>query len=88
MLLDIETRCIMVEKMVLVLVTAKKKISHYIELHTIVVVTNYPIKQVLSKLDLLGRLINWAIQMGVYDIRYTPKTSMKGQAVVDFLVEI
>ena len=42
----------------------------------------------LSKPDLSGRLTKWAIELGVYDIQYAPKTSRKGQAVADFLVEI
>ena len=42
MLLDAETRYNAMEKMVLALVTAKKKLWHYFESHTIVVMTNFP----------------------------------------------
>jgi len=61
MLLDAETRYSDLEKMVLALVTAKKKLRHYFESHPITVVTNYPIRQILSKPDLSGRLTKWAI---------------------------
>ena len=44
MLLDADTRYIEVEMMVLALVTAKNKLRHYFESHTIVVVTSYPIR--------------------------------------------
>ena len=78
MLLDTKTRYSMIEKMVLTLVTVKKKLRHYFESHTIVVVTNYPIRQVLSKTDLSGILTKWEIKLGVYDIIYEPKKSRKG----------
>ena len=53
---DDKTRNVMMEKMVLALVTTKKKLRHYFESHTIMVVSNCPIRQVLSKPDLSGRL--------------------------------
>ena len=43
MLLDVETRYINLEKMVLALVMAKKKLRHYFESHPITVMKNYPI---------------------------------------------
>ena len=78
MLLDAETRYSKMEKMVLALVTAKKKLRHYFESHTIMVMTNCPIGQILSKPDLSGRLTKWAIELGVYDIRYVSRNAKKG----------
>ena len=72
----------------LALVNAKKKLRHYFETHPIIIITNFPIKQSLSKLDLSGRLAKWAIDLGVYDIRYLPRTAKKGHVMADFLVEI
>lgn len=56
MLLDAKTRYNAMEKMVLALVTAKMKLRHYFESHTIVVMMNCPLGQILSKPDLLGKL--------------------------------
>ena len=53
-LLDAETRYSAVEKIVLALVNAKKKLHHYFETHLITVITDFPIKQILSKSDLSG----------------------------------
>ena len=44
MLLDAETRYSAVEKMVLALVNAKKKLRHYFETHPIIVITDFLIK--------------------------------------------
>ncbi len=35
-----------------------------------------------------GRLVNWAIELGPFDIEHHPRTVVKGQALADFVVEI
>ncbi|XP_062088909.1 uncharacterized protein LOC133795475 [Humulus lupulus] len=88
MLLDTETRYSMMEKLALTLITAKKKLRQYFESHAIIVYTDYPLKQVLNKPDLSGRLSKWAIELGTYDIRFSPRKAKKGQVLADFQVEI
>ena len=78
MLLDVETRYSAVEKTVLALVNAKKNLRHYFETHPIIVIINFPIKQILSKPDLSSRLTKWAIDLRIYDIRYLPRAAKKG----------
>ncbi|KAJ9557119.1 hypothetical protein OSB04_011733 [Centaurea solstitialis] len=53
--LNAETRYTSIEKLLLGLVTAAKKLRHYFESHHIIVVTNYPLKTVLRKPELTGR---------------------------------
>ncbi|XP_062089003.1 uncharacterized protein LOC133795566 [Humulus lupulus] len=45
-------------------------------------------KLVLSKPDLSGRLSKWAIELGTYDIQFSPRKAKKGQVLANFLVEI
>lgn len=42
---------------------------------------------VLSNLDASGRLIKWTTEFSQYDLQYRPKTTIKAQALADFLVE-
>nr|KAJ0199675.1 hypothetical protein LSAT_V11C600301860 [Lactuca sativa] len=44
-------------------------------------------KLILLKLETSGRLSKWAIELGEHDINYRPRTSIKGQALADFLLE-
>nr|GEW88766.1 reverse transcriptase domain-containing protein [Tanacetum cinerariifolium] len=44
-------------------------------------------KQVLSRPELTGRLQKWSIKLGEYAIHYRPRLSVKGQILVDFIVE-
>jgi ribonuclease HI len=47
----------------------------------------YPLKKVLQRPDLSGRLVNWDIGLGQFDIEFHPWVAIKGQALADFLVE-
>jgi len=50
--------------------------------------TNCTIRQIFLKPNLSGRLAKWAIELGVYDIKYITRSVKKGQVPADFLVEI
>ena len=75
------------EKLILALVTAARKLRPYFQVHTIEVPTEYPMKQVLHKPEVSGRLMKWAIELSEFDIRYKPKTAIKGQVLADFVME-
>ncbi|GKB12552.1 reverse transcriptase domain-containing protein [Tanacetum coccineum] len=75
------------EKLVLALVHASKRLKRYFQAHTIIVITDQPIKQVLSRPEVAGRLQKWSIELGEYDIQYRPRTSVKGKILADFIVE-
>ena len=86
-LLDAETRYLQLEKLALALVSASRKLSHYFQTFTIVVVTEYPLKALLRKVDFSGRISKWAVELGQYDINYQPRTAIKAQVLADFIVE-
>ena len=75
------------EKLILAFVTAARKLHPYFQDHTIEVPTEYPMKQVLHKPETSGRLMKWAIELSEFDIRYKPKTAIKGQVLADFVME-
>ena len=41
----------------------------------------------MNKLEAVGRLIQWAIKLSKFDIRYQPRNAIKAQVLVDFIVE-
>ena len=82
-----EERYPRMEKLILDLVTAARKLRPYFQAHTIEVPTEYPMKQVLHKPETSGRLMKWAIELSEFDIRYKPKTAIKGQILADFVME-
>ncbi|XP_041011354.1 uncharacterized protein LOC121255141 [Juglans microcarpa x Juglans regia] len=42
---------------------------------------------VIQRLDTSGRLMNWAVELGEFDIDYALRSTIKGQVLVDFVVE-
>nr|GEV99438.1 reverse transcriptase domain-containing protein [Tanacetum cinerariifolium] len=62
------------EKLVLSLVFAAKRLQRYFQAHPITVVTDQPIKQVMSRTDVAGRLQKWSIMLGEHNTAYRPRT--------------
>ncbi|KAK1567163.1 hypothetical protein Q3G72_008809 [Acer saccharum] len=86
-LLPAETRYSPAEKIALALITAARKLRPYFQAHTIKVYTDCPLKFILQKPELSGRLTKWAVELSEFNIRYMPKAAIKGQAVLDFIAE-
>ncbi|CAK9165889.1 unnamed protein product [Ilex paraguariensis] len=53
-----------------------------------VVITDQPLKRILGKPDVSGRLLKWAVELGEFDIQYQPRTAIKAQALADFVAEL
>ncbi|GJX84132.1 reverse transcriptase domain-containing protein [Tanacetum coccineum] len=75
------------EKLVLALLSASKRLKRYFQAHTVVVITDQPIKQLLSSSEISGRMLKWKFELEGYDIQYRPRTAIKGQILADFIVE-
>ncbi|GKD89048.1 reverse transcriptase domain-containing protein [Tanacetum coccineum] len=74
------------EKLVMALVHASKRLRRYFQAHPIIVIMDQPIQQVLSRPGVAGRLHKWSIKLGEYAIHYRPRVSVKGQILADFIV--
>ncbi|KAK0570589.1 hypothetical protein LWI29_003554 [Acer saccharum] len=86
-LLPAETRYSLAEKMALALITAARKLRPYFQAHKIGIYTNCPLKLILQKPKVSGRLTKWAIELSEFDVEYLPRTVIKAQAVADFVAE-
>ncbi|GKE21167.1 reverse transcriptase domain-containing protein, partial [Tanacetum coccineum] len=56
------------EKLILALVHAARRLRKYFQAHTIMVLTGTPIKQALTGPEKAGRVAKWAIELGEHDI--------------------
>ena len=77
----------LIEKLAFALITASKKLRHYFQAHVINVMTDHPLKKAMNKLEAAGKLIQWAIELNKFDIRYQPRHAIKAQALADFIAE-
>ena len=49
--------------------------------------TQLPLKSVLRSADYIGRIAKWGTILGAFDIRYMPRTAIKGQVLADLVAE-
>ena len=74
---EAEVRYLPLEKVILVVVLCTRKLPHYFQAHTIVVLTQLPFKTILQSADYTGRIVKWGTILGAFDIKYMPRTSIK-----------
>ncbi|GJQ89264.1 reverse transcriptase domain-containing protein [Tanacetum coccineum] len=67
------------EKLVLTLLSASRRLKRYFQAYAIIVITDQPIKQLLSNSETSGRMLKWKFELEGYDIQYRPRASIKGQ---------
>ncbi|XP_065638287.1 uncharacterized protein LOC136071201 [Quercus suber] len=77
----------LIEKLAFALITTSRKLRHYFQVHVINVMTDHPFKKAMNKLEAAGRLIQWAVELSEFDIRYQLRNAIKAQALVDFIAE-
>ncbi|XP_052195975.1 uncharacterized protein LOC127803624 [Diospyros lotus] len=82
-----EVRYLPMEKLAFALITSARKLRPYFQAHTIIVLTNQPLKQVLSKPELSGQMLKWAVELTAFDIEYRPRPAIKAQSLADFIAE-
>ena len=82
-----EVRYLPLEMAILAVVHATRKFPHYFQAHTMVVLTQLPLKSVLRTADYTGRIVIWKIILGAFDIKYMPQTSIKGQVLAYLMAE-
>ena len=75
------------EKLANALVISTRKLRPYFQAHTVEVLTSYPLRQVLQKPEASRHLLKWAVELGQFDIHFRPRTTIKGQALVEFVAE-
>ena len=46
-----------------------------------------PINKAMNKPETAGRMIQWAIELSQFDIKYRPRTAIKAQALANFIAE-
>ena len=75
------------EKAILVVVLGTRKLPHYFQAHTVVVLTQLLLKTILRSANYTRRVAKWGTILGAFDIKYMLRTSIKGQVLADLVVE-
>ena len=84
---EIKVRYLPLEKAILAVVHATQKLPHYFQAHTVIVLTQLPLRLVLRSADYTGRIAIWSALLRAFDIKYMPRSSVKGQVLADLVTE-
>ncbi|GKV30490.1 hypothetical protein SLEP1_g39295 [Rubroshorea leprosula] len=82
-----ELRYPIAEKVALAVVTSARRLRPYFQSHPIIILTDQPLRQILQKPKCSGRLIKWAVELGEFEITFQQRSTIRAQALADFIVE-
>ena len=66
---------------------ATRKLLHYFTDHEVIVVTLYPLGDIIHNHDTAGQISKWTLELMGHDIRYITHTAIKSQSPADFIAE-
>ena len=66
---------------------ATQKLLHYFTNHEVTVVTSYPLGDIVRNRNAAGQMSKWALELMAHYIRYIPHTTIKSQALMDFVAK-
>ena len=75
------------EKLAFTLVIATCKLKPYFQAHTVVILSDKPLRKAMSNLEAARQMALWAIELSVFNVQYYLRTVMMGQVVVNFIRE-
>ena len=82
-----EVRYLPLEKTILAVVHATHKLPHYFQSHTVVILTQLSLRSLLQGADYIERIFKRGMILEAFDIKYMPRTSVKGQVLIDLVAE-
>ena len=75
------------EKAILAIVLSTCMLPHYFQAHILVVLTQLPLKTILRSANYIGRIAKRGTILRAFDIKYMPRTSIKGQVLAYLVAE-
>jgi hypothetical protein len=74
-------------KLLYAILITSRKLHQYLDEYQISVVADFPLADILHNRDATGRISKWAMELGALSIDFKSRTSIKSQALVDFMAD-
>ena len=75
------------EKLAFALVTIARKLKPYFQVHTLIILTDKPLRRAMNSPKAARKIALWAIELSEFNVQYRPRTAIKGQVITSFIVE-
>ncbi|KAK2998503.1 hypothetical protein RJ639_023274 [Escallonia herrerae] len=84
---DVETQYPKIDMIALALIILARHRRPYFQSHSIIILMDKPLRKVLLSPEASRRLVNWSVELGEFNSQYKPRTTIKAQALANFIVE-
>jgi hypothetical protein len=86
-LTETKARYPQIQKLLYVVVLARRKLRHYFEAHPVTVVSLFLLGEIIRNPDAVGRIAKWSVELMGETLAYTSRKAIKSQILVDFVAE-
>jgi hypothetical protein len=76
-----------IQKLLYIVVLARRKLRHYFEAHPITVVSSFLLGEIIRNPDAVGRITKWSVELMGETLSYAPRKVIKSQILADFVAE-
>jgi ribonuclease HI len=76
-----------IQKLLYMVVLARRKFRHYFESHPVTVVSSFPLGEIIRNPDEAGRIAKWSVELMGEMLAYTPHKAIKSHILADFVAE-
>jgi ribonuclease HI len=76
-----------IQKLLYMVVLARRKLRHYFEAHSITVVSSFPLGEIICNPDAAGRIAKWSVELMGETLAYALHKAIKSQILADFVAE-
>ena len=84
---ETKTRYPQIQKLLYVVVLARRKLRHYFEAHPVTVVSSFPLGEIARNREAEGRIAKWSVELMGETLTYAPRKAIKSQILADFVAE-
>jgi ribonuclease HI len=74
-----------IKKIAYAVLISSRKLKHYFQAHEIKVPSSQSLRDVFNNKEASRRIEKWAIELSQFEISYVPRTTVKSQALADFV---